>query len=188
MRYASTHVALCVTDKLLASQRSELVSYVTSSYWLLPESARQSYIFEGLAHAALRNGGKMRIRELGHGDRNTSSIRLPRLQPHSFQDVSQVDLTQDRYYYPLSKNVAAVDSISPAGLFLITVSPDCPIKAEQLTTLVEQLGLTRLYFVVPPALFDSFASQSFVAQDGKVIEPLPSPLDAVKLFALDLQL
>ena len=188
MRYASTHVALLVTDKILANQRSELVSYVTASNWLLPESAKRGYVFEGLAHAALRNGGKMRIRELGPRGEKVRSLRLPQLEAHCFEDVSQVDLKKNRYYYPLSKNLAVVDSITSAGLFQITVSPHHPIKAKQLETLIEQLRLTDLFFVVPSSLFNSFSAQPFHTKEDTILKRIPTALKSVKQWVLDLQL
>lgn len=188
LRYASTHIAMLVTERILRYQRTELVSYVSAGARPFCEGDIRGYVFEGLAHVALRNGGKMRIRNLGDDNERERPLRLPKLEARYFDDVSQVDLTENRYYYPLNKHPAAVDSITSEGLFQIAVSRDHPINAKQLETLVEKLGLKDLYFVVASSLFDSFSAQPFHTDDDTVVERISPVLQSVRQWVLDLQL
>jgi hypothetical protein len=61
--------------------------------------------------------------------------------------------------------------IAPSTLFQITVGSQHPIKQHGLIRLKSTLaadGPIRLYFVVPPDRYPSFAQQGYVTQKGVV--------------------
>ncbi|KAJ3221785.1 hypothetical protein HDU81_010335, partial [Chytriomyces hyalinus] len=73
------------------------------------------------------------------------------------------------YHQPANKRFPGIDSLSPQGLFQFTVAEEHPVRGVDVLTNLCGLYDTppRLFFVVPPHSFKTFAKQRFLKKDKK---------------------
>ncbi|KAG2445299.1 hypothetical protein HYH02_008766 [Chlamydomonas schloesseri] len=147
------------------------------------EGAIRGHLHEQLMHRLLPKGGGFKIVRIARDTlaRNAEEelVLLPRITESCyFQDVGGIICAADGgvrdlvYYQPLLTNFATVDSLLRQGdtlhLFQMTVSSSGKtVSAAALTKLFEKLGndetlrklykQLRLYFVVPPDVFNTFS-------------------------------
>ncbi|KAI8822735.1 hypothetical protein BJ741DRAFT_584513 [Chytriomyces cf. hyalinus JEL632] len=80
--------------------------------------------------------------------------------------------------------VSAIDSLSPQGMFKLSIDAEHAMQeVEVWNDLCALYDKPRLYFVVPPRLFESFAKQKFLETDEKSGENL---IEKMEQFVLEL--
>jgi hypothetical protein len=147
-------------------------------------------LFEAYAHRLIASGGEFKVRELTTGKNiESTSIILAKAHTEYFSDMSSCVSSSSsssssvsgsgsnhgndpKYFIPISKSFAVIDSFSGAGLFQMTVSSDHPMIKNHLEEYLKILKLTNppFYFVVPEDKFDSFEEQPYHSTKNTVLK------------------
>ncbi|PNW78204.1 hypothetical protein CHLRE_09g386600v5 [Chlamydomonas reinhardtii] len=169
--FSSPWVAGAFVERAMERDFDALVSLVAST-----SGSLRGRLHEQLVHRLLPQGGSFTAVPI---DRDTllragpeEKLLLPTSETRSFKDVSVISAAgfpEGVYFRPQETNFATVDSLLRVGntlhLFQMTVTTDGKaVSAKALTRVFDGLLLRaqdkalglRLYYVVPPDVFDSF--------------------------------
>jgi len=120
------------------------------------------------------------------GDNNHLELSL-RLRDVEVFDSMPENLSEDKYYVPLSANFAAIDGLTKDAALQYTITDVHPVKGvnvvEKLASLFPSNTLTLL-FVVPESIADGFPKQPIVTTKGMT----PKVMPAVRQFVVGLPL
>uniref|UniRef100_A0AAV1TNA3 Crinkler effector protein N-terminal domain-containing protein n=1 Tax=Peronospora matthiolae TaxID=2874970 RepID=A0AAV1TNA3_9STRA len=177
--FASKYVTDGVYATLYKRNKKELMKFLGTSHRLRNHAAYREALFETHVHIELSQGGNFRARRLtegpkgyaGGGNQNESKVDfkawdIVKLRPRSsllFRRVSQVAHADPSIYLqPASSNITSVDAMAkPNELFQVTCASMYPCERKGLREVLHLLGdpaTPRLYFVVPPNVFNGFDS------------------------------
>jgi hypothetical protein len=176
-------------DILAEKHRVEIKKRLRSSLEPLLQSpitaALSGHIFEHYALELLEKGGTFRYRGLAHGNKrkNRTPKTMKLVIPASTRLVAEKILprqTAMQLHVPKTRNFTAIDAWIPGiGAFQATVSKTHDIKgalAEDLAMLGD--GAHRLFWLVPPPLFDSFTKKNPQEIDQYAVKvPFPTVIE-----------
>jgi hypothetical protein len=96
----------------------------------------------------------------------------------------------NKYYCPLSRTVGIVDSwIKNIGFFQITTNLQYDINMIEIDKCFSSSSKSRLYFVVPSSLFESFKKQNFIpTEEEKVSKKVLANLNKLEQYVLSIDL
>ncbi|CAG8691654.1 570_t:CDS:2, partial [Ambispora gerdemannii] len=154
----------------------------------------RGYVFEGVVHNVLQNGGSFRIRELKASNEVPEEETTLKLSPSNgleiFYDIKE--LTKPKVYYiPYAKNFAAIDSIQlfdndPDHFYQATVSDHHNVK-NSIRSAIRSNKQIHFYFVVPKDVFPRFKyNQNFLNDNGTPYRNRPGWLRTITQFALEI--
>ncbi|KJE97393.1 hypothetical protein CAOG_010119 [Capsaspora owczarzaki ATCC 30864] len=184
LRFASKWVSEQVFRKFRTEERDRLRRFLSAAADNPEHASLRGQLFEEYASNFLQTGGTFPRRHLETGV--SDELRLPRLTCINFRQLTEIDLSiPDRYYNPITRNLAAVDAIISPNVFLqMTVSRSHPVKSEgflqAISLMPQQEGPAVLYFVVPSNIYPTFPRQT----DGRMLGTRPAEVDAAQQFAL----
>jgi hypothetical protein len=122
------------------------------------------YIFESYAIESLEKGGKFTCRELVSGNTKVQPKKTKLEIPTSKKEVVDKVLpnqTSGRLYVPMTRNYTAIDAWMPGiGAFQMTVGKRHSINRRVKSDLAKLGKGNKLYWVLPPAYYDSFTKKS----------------------------
>jgi len=184
VEFASKYVAEMMLDLFLTSERVETISFINGAVGEGRLAGLRGQLFEQYAHSRLCAGGNFRMRNLST-DSEEEVILPPRKQQY-FEDVAHVSFKSNTVYYrPRIATFAAFDSIIPPDYLLqMTVSQHHPLKSAHITPFKNYVSAPKIVFVVPPDIYRSFTSQSYLRNDNKTLTKIPKFLQDAVQFVL----
>jgi len=180
IKFGSQKICDAFVSQYYDTCESRFISFINTKTDAVYANLR-GQLFEAYAHRLIASGGIFNVRELTSGKNQKSKIvKFPKADTEYFSDMSScVSCSSSssssssvsgsnhgndpKYFIPISKSFAVIDSFSDAGLFQMTVSSDHPMIKNHLEEYLKILKLTnpRFYFVVPEDKFDSFKYQPY---------------------------
>lgn len=135
---------LSFTEKLIAQNRADMLTFISSSSTVSTISATLcGHLFEAYAHIQLVNGGSFRVRNLDDG--TISTVTFPASNHKIIYQYSDVgSLGSGDYGQPFKKKFGAVDSVYRAVtscVFQMTVGVSHGIKVHCLDIIFNSLPL-----------------------------------------------
>lgn len=190
--FGTQHIADEVTQRL-ATERGAALEHLLRTATNPVMADIRGTLFEGYAHRRLAQGGVFKVRELFQDSKlgAETELALPPSRLCAISKMEEIDTFQDGdYLKPSVSNFPAVDSIRlPDIWFQMTVSRSHPVKHALVRTILDHFsGNVRLYFVVPPDIFDDFKWQPIVNLGGGQPSAVPSFMNRVSQHVLRLPL
>ena len=146
-------------QKFLACPDDTVKEFIIMSENFASLAYFRGLIFENYAHRKLSEGGEFLMRSLD--DESESMMEFPRRNLREFRRISTCK-EPNVYYKMAKKNHPCIDSlVLNEGYFQMTTSLTHPIKKLEMKSIMEALGMNKLYFVIPGTSFKKFEKQRF---------------------------
>lgn len=186
----STYCVVVVCEKALEyflhNERSKLITFLLASEGESLLSSLRGMLFESFAHAQLSKGGTFKTRSLDTAAAPDVDLVLQACKKQSFKDIKKCT-DRNVLYTAARKNYPCIDSLIPSvGLFQMTVSRSHGVKMVELKTIVEDSGISTLYFVVPHTRFSDYPKQNLLKKGGDVVRKIDSVLKNVSQYVLSI--
>lgn len=212
--FASKYVAEKVFRLLYAHHRVELMGFLAIPNQVDGRAVYRGALFERYAHAVLSQGGEFQGRRLVRGQKKGVEggehaskaegvvgesdgamvneeicVSLPAREIVFFkrdEDVTGAD--PSTYLQPASSDASSVDAIAkPNDMFQATCARVHPCKQAGIVKSINLLGnpaAPRLYFVVPPDVYDDFTYQNCYGSGRKKVTHEDDTLDTVEQYVI----
>uniref|UniRef100_A0AAV1TLS1 Crinkler effector protein N-terminal domain-containing protein n=1 Tax=Peronospora matthiolae TaxID=2874970 RepID=A0AAV1TLS1_9STRA len=208
--FASDYVLDIIYQQLYEHNRAKLVAFLDASRGFDLYAVIRGRVFERYVHSVLPQGGNFRVRRLTVGpkhitagvnegerkvkravvDEDTKTVHLPKLKNVVFErdeQVTSADLAT--YLRPKASNFESVDAMAtPNILFQVTCARVHPCKRKGLCRVLDLLGKPaepRLYFVVPPDIFDDFRYQAYQHNERKKQKDEDNIVEKLEQFVME---
>jgi len=176
MKYATKLIAKKVFQTLQERKKKELELFLKYNHG----SSLRGILFEFYVHDMLKKGGTLQIRQLSNPPSTTISTKYfqetEEIVFQKIEDVTNTNTDLNKYYRPVQKNFASIDSfVPPDTMIQSTVSLDHPVKHAGLDNFITQIRKSNknvapnLYFAVPDDIFQRFQSQPYHNANKKVL-------------------
>jgi len=187
--YASDYVAEMVALRFIREKQQDLVTFIQASDGSSNFGVLRGHLFEGYCHNVLPKGGKFKIRSLEDSTKKIEELDIKKCEKVIFDGTLKADAQKENIYYcPLCRNFGAVDSwIKNIGFFQITINLQHDIKMAEMVDCFSY-SKSRLYFVVPSSLFESFKKQNFVTKTGGKAKNFSPDLNKLEQYVLSVDL
>lgn len=164
-----------------------------------PDGGANGLMFEVYVLRAFKVGGyRFELKDIETGE--LTHLEIP-LNPVVKRFYTIVESEPNQLWIPYASNFPCVDFLlSPRDLFQVTVSKTHPIKGQQLSELVDNLGRhhwfkqdeqPRLIFVVPEYAFHDYPLQNYHATTGKNYAKgsfIPANIRSLKQYVMKIDL
>ncbi|CAI5726044.1 unnamed protein product [Hyaloperonospora brassicae] len=212
--FASKYVAEKVFRLLYARHWVELMGFLAIPNQVGGRAVYRGALFERYAHAVLSQGGEFQGRRLVRGQKKGAEggehaskaegvvgesegainneeicVSLPARETVFFKrDEDVTDVDPSTYLQPASSNAILVDAMAkPNDMFQPTCERVHPCKQAGLVEALNLLGnpaAPRLYFVVPPDVYDDFTYQNCHGSGRKKVKHEDDTLDEVEQYVI----
>eukprot|EP00804_Cyclotella_cryptica_P011831 CCRYP_015337-RA/>CCRYP_015337-RA protein AED:0.32 eAED:0.78 QI:201/0/0/1/0/0/3/0/612 len=164
VRYASAEAIDIIVRQKGEDARSQMRQLLASCEGNPLTAALCGYIFESYAIESLERGGKFTCRELVGGNTKVqpkeTTLKIPKSKKKVVDKVLR-NQTSGQLYVPITRNYTAIDGWMPGiGAFQMTVGKRHSINRRVKVDLAKLGKGNKLYWVLPPAYYDSFTKQS----------------------------